>query len=177
MRIRSWYVLAAVVGGSLLAPLPTLAHCPLCTAGIGLVAIGAYWIGVKAMTIGVVLGALATVFGLWLDTLLKKKYLPYQRELVVSASWLLTLVPLRLLFADYASWYVDWFGEYGSFFNRTYIVNVFWVGAAIGTVLILLAPALSQSFTKLRRGRPWPFQGVALSIVIIIIASLIVQLL
>lgn len=158
-------------------PAPASAHCPLCTAGAGLIAVGAYWIGVKAITIGVALGAFATAMGLWFGRLIKRKFVPHQTLLIAALSWLLTLVPIQMLFSDYASWYINWFGDYGSLFNRTYAVNLFWIGALVGTAVVVTAPRISRQLTKLRDGRHFPGQGMAVNLILIILVSLIIQLL
>ena len=169
--------LILVVVGLAFLPLPVLAHCPLCTAGAGIVALGAYWLGVEAITIGVALGAFATAMGLWFGRLIKRQFIPRQQLVIAALSWILTLFPLRKLFADYASWYVDWSGEYGSLFNRTYAVNLFLVGAIVGTVIIVISPAISRKITNWRGGRQWPFQGIILTFLLIIVVAAIIQLL
>ena len=169
-----WLTLPAISGVALL-PLPALAHCPLCTAGAGLVAIGAYWLGVEAITIGVALGALATAMGLWFGRIIKRKFVPHQSKIIAVFSWALTIYPLRMLFADYTSWYINWQGGYGTLLNRTYAVNLFLVGAIIGTIVIISAPAISRTLTKFRGGRQFAFQGVILTFALIVLTSLILQ--
>lgn len=46
-------------------PRATFAHCPLCTIGAGAAAVGAAWLGVSYMVIGVFLGAFGLAIGLW----------------------------------------------------------------------------------------------------------------
>lgn len=162
--------------GVVFTPIPTLAHCPLCTAGAGIVAIGAYWFGVKAITIGITIGALATAMSLWFGKLVKKKYFPYQEGAIVLTSWFLTVLPLRMTLGDYVSWYVNWSGDYGSIFNRTYVLNLFLVGSIIGTLVILSAPYLSRFVTNLRGGKQIPFQGIGITFLLIIAISIIFQI-
>ena len=170
------YSLLAVVGAALFSPLPALAHCPLCTAGAGLVAIGAYWLGVNGLTIGVLLGAFAFALGLWIGRLIKKKYIPEQDNAIGVFSLLTTILPLQMLFSDYTSIYINWFGGYGSIFNRTYPINLFLVGGLIGAFLIYIAPALSKSIAA-RRGKLIPYQGVILTLALLVLISLITQFL
>ena len=162
---------------AILYPAVALAHCPLCTAGAGLVAVGAYWVGAKAITIGVLLGTFATAMSIWLARLIKRQFIPHQKIIIAVSSWVFTLVPLRMLFSDYVSWYVSWFGNYGSIFNRTYTLNLFWVGAAVGTILTVMAPAASRYLTKLRSGQHFSFQGLTVNLILAAFAALIVQLL
>lgn len=167
-----------VAGGASLAgvlmPAVALAHCPLCTAGAGLVALGAYWLGVNGLAIGVLLGGFALALGLWLGRLIKKKYLPQQDNLIGAFSWLTTLIPLRGLLADYTSVYLNWSGAYGSLFNRTYPINLFLVGGLIGGAVIYLAPPLSRALSA-RRGKTIPYQGIMITIALLLMVSLISQ--
>lgn len=159
---------------SLLFPATALAHCPLCTAGAGLVAIGAYWLGVNGLTIGVILGAFALALGLWIARLIKKKYLPQQDNVVGIFSWLTTILPLKMLLSDYTSIYLNWGGSYGSLFNRTYPINLFLVGGVVGGMIIYFAPAISRTLTE-RRGKTAPYQGMIVTFVLLILTALITQ--
>ena len=177
MKISRLQLATGVISlGSLLFPGVTLAHCPLCTAGAGLVAIGAYWIGVNGITIGVLLGAFAIALGLWVARLIRKKYIPQQNNAVAVFSWLTTIFPLKMLLSDYTSIYLSWGGSYGSLFNRTYPINLFLIGAIIGGLLIYLAPPLNRAIT-VRRGKAIPYQGMIVTFVLLIVVSLLTQFL
>lgn len=166
--------IAAVGGLGLFVPWPALAHCPLCTAGAGLVAIGAYWIGVNGATVGLLLGAFAFALGLWLARIIKKQYIPKQAAAIGIFSWLTTLLPLKMLLSEYTSIYLNWGGAYGSFFNRTYPVNLFLIGGAVGGVLVFIAPRVSRAVT-LRRGKTAPYQGVMITLALLIVSSILTQ--
>ena len=175
MRITQiQFVVAGVSISGLLFPAVALAHCPLCTAGAGLAAIGAYWLGVNGLTVGVLLGAFAMALGLWVARLIKKKYLPQQDNAIGVFSWLTTIIPLKMLLSYYTSIYINWSGSYGSLFNRTYPVNLFLVGGVIGGLLIYLAPSLSHMLTE-RRGKTVPYQGMIITFSLLILISLITQ--
>ena len=158
----------------LLFPIPSLAHCPLCTAGAGVVAIGAYWIGVNSMTIGVLIGAFAVALGVWVGKLIKKKYIPQQDNAIGVFSWLTTLLPLKMLLSDYTSIYINWGGQYGSLLNSTYPINLFLVGGVIGGMVIFVAPSLSRFVTE-RQGKTVPYQGIIITFILLILSSLITQ--
>ena len=70
MVISKTKIFASTSLFSVLIPATAFAHCPLCTAGAGLAFLGAYWIGVNGLTIGMLMGALAFALGLWMATLL-----------------------------------------------------------------------------------------------------------
>lgn len=177
MRLNRLRLLFGGIGlGGLLFPAAALAHCPLCTAGAGLVAVGAYWLGVNGLTIGALLGAFATALGLWIARLIKKKYIPQQDNAVGAFSWLTTLLPLKMLLSDYTSIYINWGGSYGSVFNRTYPINLFLVGGVIGAIIVFAAPTLSRAITE-RRGETIPFQGIIITFTLLLATSLITQFL
>lgn len=159
---------------ALITPRIVFAHCPLCTAGAGLVAIGAYWIGVNGATIGVMLGAFAVALGLWIGRLIKKKYIPHQDDAIGVFSWLTTLLPLKMLLSDYTSVYINWGGAYGTLLNRTYPINLFLVGGVIGGALLYIAPPLSRTISA-RRGKTVPYQGIIITFILIILMSLVTQ--
>jgi hypothetical protein len=172
---RYYFIITSLLGLTLV-PIPALAHCPLCTAGAGLVAIGAYWFGVKAIVIGVAIGAFAAAMGLWFARLIKKQFIPRQSQVIAIVSWLLTILPLRMTLGDYVSWYVNWSGDYGSIFNRTYVLNLFLVGSIVGTLIMLSAPYVSRFVTNLRGGKQAPFQGIGITFLLIIFTSIILQI-
>lgn len=171
---RTKLLIGGISFSGLLLPAAALAHCPLCTAGAGLAAIGAYSLGVNGLTIGVLLGAFAVALGLWIGRLIKKNYLPRQNDIVGGVSWLTTILPLQMLLSDYTSIYINWSGAYGSLFNRTYPINLFLVGGVIGGALIYCAPPLSRALTD-RRGKTLPYQGMIITFALLIAASLLTQ--
>lgn len=156
------------------SPGAALAHCPLCTAGVGLAALSAYKLGVSGLTVGLLIGAFAVALGLWLAKMVTKKYLPGQNNAIAILSWLTTVLPLQMLLSDYTSIFINWSGSYGSWLNRTYLVNLFLVGAVLGALLVYLAPRLSQ-FIAQRRGKTFPFQTMTITFVLLLLVSLITQ--
>ena len=175
MRIvQTKFVIAAAGIGGILFPATALAHCPLCTAGAGLAALGAYWLGVNGLTVGVLLGAFAAALGLWIARLIKKKYIPQQDNVIGVFSWLTTILPLQMLLSDYTSIYINWSGSYGSLFNRTYPVNLFLIGGVVGGIVVYIAPSLSRAISEYR-GRTIPYQGIIATFSFLILISLITQ--
>lgn len=169
-RKKFGLIFGIIFVSALAFPAASSAHCPLCTAGVGLVALGAYNIGVSGLTIGLLVGAFALALGLWLAKMISKKYLPGQNSMIAAASWLLTLLPLRTLLAEYTSVYLGWSGPYGAW----YPINLFLVGGAIGALLVYSAPWLSRQLTG-RRGKSFPFQTMIITLVLIFAASLVTQ--
>ena len=162
---------------SLLTTGLTRAHCPLCTGGAAAAAGAAALLGVSYGAIGVFLGAFATAMGFWLPRLIKKRYIPYQKQVVFWAVYLSTLLPLIPFTRDYSSVYISWFGDYGSIGNRTYLINWFIIGAVLGSLIVWVSPAISVKLTEWRKGRSIRFQGLGITFGLLIAVAILMQVL
>lgn len=149
------------------------AHCPLCTAGAGALAVAAAYFGISSMIVGVFVGAFALALGLWLAKLPKKKYIPYQYLVLVIIIFLSTVIPIMPLVQDYAPLYVPFWGEFG----KTFAVSLFLAGVPLGALVLSVSPVLSRRLSGLRGGKLIPYQGIAITIVLLILVSLIIQFL
>ncbi len=156
-------------------PKLALAHCPLCTVGAGALAVFAASIGISSMVVGVMIGGFALALSTWLARLPKKNYIPYQRFVLALVVFIGTIVPIMPLAKEYGPLYVRVFGEYGGVFHNTYTVNLFLAGSIIGALLMLVGPYLSKQLTKIR-GSTLPFQGISISLLLLIVASLIIEM-
>ncbi len=168
--------LVARIIGSALALQIVQAHCPLCTAGAAIAAGGALWLGVKAQVIGLFVGAFAVSLGWWISNLLKKQYIPHQKAVLILVSFLTTVLPLLPIMTPLYPVYVSIAGDYGSLLNRTYATNLFLFGSIIGGLIVSSTPWLSSKLTHLRNGKQLPFQGIALTFLLLIVISAIIQL-
>jgi hypothetical protein len=157
---------------SLLASAPAHAHCPLCTAGAGVAALGAAKLGMSPMSIGIFLGAFAVALGLWFGRLLKKQYLPKQTALLAIFSFATTIFPLQAVLADNTSLYLPFWSEYG----KTFVINLFVIGSVAGGALIILAPYLSSKLTLTRGGEVYPFQGMAITLALLVSGAAVIEL-
>lgn len=160
---------------SAISPNASYAHCPLCTLGAGAAAVGAGWLGVEKIAIGVMLGGFSVALGLWMSGLIHKQYVKYQKWLVAAFVALTTVIPLMPMFTYYGSVYIRWFGPYGSLFNRTYAINLFAVGLIIGASIMLAMPYVSRFISSRRGGRTIPYQGVSLSVLLLIVFAAVLQ--
>jgi hypothetical protein len=151
------------------------AHCPLCVAGAGTLAVGAAYLGVNVYVVGVLVGAFALALGLWTTRLVKKNYIPHQKPVITTLVFFSTIIPISPLIQHYVSFNVYWFGEYGSLFNRTYIINRFLIGCAIGALIMYVSPYLSKEISKLRENKLIPYQGITITFILLIVSSLIMQ--
>ena len=152
------------------------AHCPLCTAGAAIAAGGAMWLGVNATVIGLFVGAFAVSLGWWISRIIKKQYVPYQKWIIIIISFVTTVLPLLPIMTPLYPLYISIAGDYGSLLNRTYAVNLFLAGSVVGAGIVSLTPWLSAKLTKIRKGKQLPFQGIALTFVLLIIIGIIIQL-
>ncbi len=152
-----------------------LAHCPLCTTGAAVAVGGASLIGVNKIIIGLFIGAFGASTGWWFSKVLKKKYVPRQKWLIILFSFLLTIIPLLPIFGEVSPIYVSFFGEYGSLLNRIYLMNIPLVGSVLGGLIVCSTPWLSNKITK-TRGKTIPFQGILLTFGILILFAVFIQL-
>ena len=156
------------------------AHCPLCTMGAAAAAGGALWLGVNEIIVALFLGGFAMSMGIWSSKIIKKKYFSYQNILIITIVFASTFLPiLPLITSEHNVYpiYISIFGNYGSLFNRTYMIYKTLFSGLFGAFLILSSPPLSRQITKLRKGKIIPFQGVALTLLLLIITGGIIQIL
>lgn len=161
---------------SLLVPVKAFAHCPLCTGGAGAAAAVAVLLGVKYGAIAVFMGAFSVALGLWLSHKVKRQYFKYQNVVLFWAIYLSTLLPLYpFLKGDYLSQYVSLGGGYGSWLNRTYLIDLFIVGSILGSLIVYFSPKLSAYIAKKREGKMIPFQGLVITFILLIATAIIIQ--
>lgn len=151
------------------------AHCPLCTVGAGAAAAGAVWLGVSKVVVALFLGAFAMSMGMWFARVLskKKKYIPFQNILVIIGVFLLTILPLIAIVKAVGPLHLSFIGTYG----KTYVLNYSLVSSLLGGGLTFISPSLSKKITKFRKGKMLPFQGIILTLGLIIITGAIIQIL
>lgn len=161
---------------ALLSPVRAAAHCPLCTGGAGAAAAVAAYFGVKYGALGVFLGGFTTALALWIAHKPKKQYIQRQSTVLFWAIYLSTIIPFYYMFkGDYVSRYLSMGGDYGSLTNRTYLIDLFIVGALIGSVLVYLAPKLSAWISSKRGGEFIKFQGLFINFALLILLGVILQ--
>ena len=149
------------------------AHCPLCTIGAGAVAAGAVWLGVSKVVVALFIGGFAMSMGMWFSRIIKKKYIPFQRTVIVLVVFLTTVIPLMPLFTAIGPLYISFIGEYGV----TYAINYSLVSSLFGGLIVFSSPFLSKMITNFRKGKIIPFQGVMLTLTLLLITGGLIQLL
>ncbi|MBI2631673.1 hypothetical protein HYW75_01585 [Candidatus Pacearchaeota archaeon] len=152
------------------------AHCPLCTIGAAAAAGGAAYLGVNYIVIGLFIGAFAVSLGWWMANIIKRKFVPLQKFWIILLSFLSIVIPVLPLLNDTMPVYISWIGDYGSLLNRTYMANEFLIGSFGGAIVLCLTPWLSRKITSIRNGKILPFQGVALTLFLLILIGTILQM-
>lgn len=169
------------------------AHCPLCTAGAAVAAGTAAYFGVNTSIIGLFIGAFAVSLGFWMARLLvnkiKNKLNKSNERLIkfmkisiffvlILFSFIITIFPIKPIIASESFALNIWLtGSYGSLLNRTYLIDKFLFGSIIGGIIIVISPLLSKGLTNLRRGKTFPYQGLTLTFLLLIIAAILMQIL
>ncbi len=151
------------------------AHCPLCTAGAGVLAVGASYLGISTAVVGVFIGAFSLALGLWISRVVKKKYVKYQDQILTMVVFLSTVIPIIPFIREYRPLYVSMMGEYGSLFHNTYTINLYLLGVVAGAVALFISPYISRKITE-KRGNFIPFQGLAITLILLLSASIILQI-
>ncbi len=148
-----------------------MAHCPLCTVGAGAIGVGAIWLGVSKVVVALFIGAFAMSMGMWFARIIKKQYIPFQKFFITAIIFFTTVLPLMPLFKALGPLYLSFIGDYGT----TYVFNYSLASSFLGGLIVLSAPSISNSITKKRNGKIFPFQGTLLTIFLLIIAGMILQ--
>jgi len=148
------------------------AHCPLCTIGAGAAAGGAVWLGVSKVIVALFIGAFAMSMGMWFSGIIKKKYIPFQKTIIVIVVFLTTVLPLLPIFNAVGPLYIPFVGEYG----LTYALNYSIASSLLGGAIVIISPSMSKKIKNLRGGRTIPFQGILITFSLLLITALIIQL-
>ncbi len=149
------------------------AHCPLCTIGAGAAAAGAVWLGVSKVAVALFIGGFAMSMGMWFSNIIKKKYIPFQKILIVIVVFFTTILPLSPIFSAIGPLYISFIGDYG----LTYALNYSLISSLFGGLIVFSSPFLSKKITNIRGGKIIPYQGVMLTLSLLIITGGIIQIL
>ena len=149
---------------SFLVFLPRLAyaHCPLCTGAMVAGVATTRYFGVDDGIVGIFVGGAIISMALWFNrSNLKKKYVPLNNLFVLAVIWVLTVGSFYLagLFKDGALV----LGMSGLLF-----------GILLGSVLTYIGPLLSGYIKKKNLGKVlFPFQAIAITLLLLVLASTI----
>lgn len=154
-------------------PLSAYAHCPLCTAGAGALAIMAAYIGVPAIVISTLLGGAALAMGLWFAKLIKKKFIPYQYHIIAGLIYITTVLPLWPVLKEYKTLYAPFIG-FDKYANKV-PVDIYLVGVILGAVILAVTPFLSKKISSVAGKQLIPFQGIVITMLLLILLPLLIN--
>ena len=175
-------ILAGFLALSVLFTQTVKAHCPLCTAGAGALALGAVAIGVSPAVVAIFIGGFAMSMGMWTSKwakrkFLKKNYVPFQEGFIVLLVFLSTLVPIISMLAVFKGFNIFLYGSYGGLLNRSYMYNLSWVTSLFGAFVVFKSPSWNKKIKEMRDGKGIPFQGTILTITLLLVVGGILQIL
>jgi hypothetical protein len=150
------------------------AHCPLCTAGAGAAAAGAAYLGVAKPVLGLFIGALGVSMGWWFAKKIPEQYIPYQKEAVVIASFLLTVIPILPIIGQQKAFFIGLAGSYGSLLHNTYMYDASLITSIVGGFIVTASPSVSSKITEYR-GEHIDYQGILVTFATLIALSLVIQ--
>lgn len=172
-KTRKLGILFATLFGFIF-PVFSHAHCPLCTAGAGILAVIAVSLGVPGIIIASLIGGFALALGLWMKNVIKKKYFPHQDLVVTWLIYLSTVLPLWPILKDFKALYIPFLGI--DKYAETIPVDLFLVGVIVGAIVLIVSPYLSRQITKLAKKQIIPFQGIIISITLLVVVPLLIDL-
>lgn len=170
-------IVAALVGLAAVPPLfsvPVRAHCPLCSAGAGGAAAVASALGVGLGAVGVFVGAFGIATGLWTAAYVDRQYVPHQGRLLAVGVALTIVLPVLPMMDEVVPVFLSVAGEYGSPLNRTYLVNTYLLGSAVGGGVTVVTPTISRRISEFR-GSTAPFQGLALTFLLLAATATVLE--
>lgn len=139
------------------------AHCPLCTAAVGAGIVITRFYGVDDMIVGLWVGAFIISTALWFNNMLKKKYIPFQGQIVAILIFAATII----------SFY------FGGLFNasRIFGVDKLLLGIIAGSILVYAGLFISSNVKQINKNKAiFPFQTIAFILALLAITSAIVWL-
>ncbi len=173
----SWGRAIAAAAATIMSSATALAHCPLCTAAVGTIAISLGFIGISYSVLGIFVGAFAASTGMMLFPLARRiskrigrEYEPYIRTGMVAAAFLATVLPVSasMKHATLIPVYVA--GEPGSLLNRTYWANTVLLFSFVGLASLVASSWLHRRI-KERVGILFPYQGIATTVAMLLLVS------
>lgn len=166
-------VFAGIGAGLLGSARIAYAHCPLCVTAVGAGILGAKSFGLGDGIVGLFVGAFAIATGIWIAKKTKARFnvIPLQTPLIVTLSWLVTVIPMLGLSNQMLYLPVFLLGPAGSLFNQVHFLSKFFLGSIIGGIVSIAALRAHYSVKAWHGKTLFPFQGIALTVLSLVIAS------
>lgn len=144
---------------------PVQAQCPICVVTIGGSVLLSRYLGIDDLIVGIWAGGLVLSLGLWTSTLIKKIFIKGQNWILTGALWITTVLGLKQA------------GFIGNPTCKIHGHDKLLTGIIAGSLVFLLAYGLDIILRKLNKKNPgkvfFPYQRVAIPILLLIIATLI----
>jgi len=166
--------LSFIISGLFLVPTLAQAHCPLCTAGAGILAVVAASLGVPVIIITTLLGGFALAMGLWFAKIIKKKFIPYQYHIIAWLVYFATVIPLWPILKEYKIFYMPFIG-FDKYANKV-PVDLYIAGVILGAIILLVSPFISKKLSVAVGKQIIPFQGVFITFLLMILVPLLVNI-
>ena len=155
------------------AAIPVHAHCPLCTAAVGVAAVSAKYMGLDVSIVGLFVGAFGISTGIWLGKKIRKEYIKFQLPVIAILSYLLTVIPLRFISSDNIYIPLLLFGEPGSILNKIYWIDKLIFGTIIGGILTFIGYWIHNYIKKVKGKVLFPYQGIIITLSLLLLSGLI----
>ncbi len=138
------------------------AHCPLCTAAVGIGVTTSRFYGLDDTISGLWIGALIASSALWINRLLKKQYIPLQSLVILILSFAVTAIPLY-----YAKIIAI------NSMNAVLGIDKLLFGMILGSLLMPAGVFISNLIKKKIGKVAVPFQTILIIITLLVITSLV----
>jgi len=168
MNKKIFIFLGLILAGFFGAGLASAQVCPVCVVAIGAGLGLSRWFGIDDLVSSVWIGAFLIAVISWTLNFMKKRKWDFQDDgIVITLAYLiLTFIPLY-----YA-------GIVGHPLNKIWGIDKIIVGSIIGAVVLFLGHWLHLYFKKINNNKSFfPYQRVAVPVILLILASLINYLL
>lgn len=143
----------------LLHIMPVYAHCPLCTGAMVAGVTVARIYGVDDAVLGLWIGALIVSTALWFNRVVKRQYIPFQGLVLSVIAFLFTVIPMY-----YA-------GIFGGVYATIFGIDKMLFGMVAGGIALYIGIALSNEIKKLKGRTLFPFQTIAIVLLMLIVTS------
>jgi hypothetical protein len=163
--------LIIILSLTILFPLISFAHCPLCVGGVLVITFLGFELGMKKVVLGLLIGAFSFAFAEWINRLIKKKFFKGQEILIIALTYLPSYLAVKKYIFDYYSIYLIKYG-----INKLILIDKSLIAGIFGGILVLIAPVLSKWITQ-KTSKHIPFQRIIVTLILLIIFSLIFQFL
>jgi hypothetical protein len=92
---------------------------------------------------------------------------------ITAFSFITTVLPMNSFLSDFHPLYLSWLGQYGT----TLALDFFLIGSILGGIITCITPWMSKKITVYRNGNHIPYQGILLTLGMLLIIGITLQIL